>query len=82
MILSGGEREQQLAFGLLFLQRPNTIAFDEAPSARDHECRHNLFVQLTAELAESTNSNVDHREGSKSSTTERKPSTPRIPGQL
>jgi vitamin B12/bleomycin/antimicrobial peptide transport system ATP-binding/permease protein len=58
--LSGGEK-QRLAFGRIFLHRPDIIILDEATAALDPESQDKLMVLLNNELQHTTVISVGHR---------------------
>jgi putative ATP-binding cassette transporter len=58
--LSGGEK-QRLAFGRIFLHRPDVIILDEATAALDPESQDKLMVLLNNELPHTTVISVGHR---------------------
>ena len=58
--LSGGEK-QRLAFGRIFLHRPDIIILDEATAALDPESQDKLMVLLNNDLQHTTVISVGHR---------------------
>ncbi len=58
--LSGGEK-QRLAFGRLFLHRPDIIVLDEATSALDLASQNMLMEMISSELPDATMISVGHR---------------------
>jgi putative ATP-binding cassette transporter len=58
--LSGGEK-QRLAFGRIFLHRPDIIILDEATAALDPESQDKLMALLNEQLQHTTVISVGHR---------------------
>src|SRR5204863_9946777 len=60
-ILSGGE-QQRLAFGRLFLHKPDIVVMDEATSALDNESQTALMTSLAEQLPRTAIISVGHRQ--------------------